>query len=146
MEEVGKGKIGSGGSHFDVLRMEIEGQQGYELAGPATFYQPGGPEMPTSFPHKNPETGELEEVTYWDAGEAAGLLHVSPDYLRERCRRKQWPHFLSVGHYFLKADHIHRIIELQTFDPDQPPGPKVGPRRLGVVLDQSDLAELEDVQ
>ena len=98
--------------------------------------------------HKNEDTGELEEVTYWDATEASAHLRVSPDYLRERCRRHEWPHLLSRSHYFLNADHIQRIIELQTFDPDviQQQAPKEGQRILGVVLDQEDLADLEDVQ
>lgn len=104
--------------------------------------------MPTSFPHRDDRTGELKEVKYWDAKEAARLLRVSPDYLRERCRRLEWPHLLSVGHYFLNADHIARVTELRTrsIDTIQALDPKARQASLGLVMNEDDLADLESVQ
>lgn len=100
--------------------------------------------MSTFFMHKNAETGALEEVEYWDSAESAGLLRVSVKYLRKMCRTKQWPHLNSSGHYFLNADHIEWINDWRTVEPDTPGPPKV--TRLGVVLNQEELAELEQVQ
>jgi hypothetical protein len=90
----------------------------------------------------DPATGELVDVTYYYASEAAPRLHVSVRTLERRCQEGKWPHLKVVGTYYFSAEHLARIVEIQTVDPDRLGPP---PRRLGVVLDDDDLDGLGGV-
>lgn len=94
--------------------------------------------MPTLFPHKDPATGELTDVTYYSAGEVAARIHVSSRTVWRQCAAARWPHIRVAGRYYLNADHIERVIELMTVDPDQIPTWEPN-RALGVVVDGDDI-------
>jgi hypothetical protein len=89
----------------------------------------------------DPDTGELVEITYYFAAEAAPKLHVSVRTLERRCQERKWPHLKVAGRYYFSAAHVSAIVALLTVDPTDPP-----PRRLGVVLDDDDLDGLGGVR
>jgi excisionase family DNA binding protein len=93
--------------------------------------------MPISFPHIGPD-GEPVSVVYYSVDESAPRLHVGRMTLRDKCRRNEWPHLRVGGRYFLSDEHLARIIEMHTVNPDIPdPSLFDPPRRpgpIGIVL------------
>jgi len=56
--------------------------------------------------------------------------------LREKCRRNLWPHLRVGGRYFLSDEHLARIVEMHTVNPDIPNPETLAPKRpLGIVAD-----------
>lgn len=107
--------------------------------------------MPTHFPTMDNDTGELVDVTYYYASEAATRLHVTVRTLQRRCQQGRWPHLKVSGTYYFSAAHIAAIVRIQTLDVHQVNGHTTGaqppsPPRLGVVMDNDELDGLGGVR
>ena len=98
--------------------------------------------MPETFPHRNDETGELIDVTYYTPAEIAKMLHISRRQVWANCASGRWPHLRMQRRYFLNAEQVNRVIEILTHDPDELPEWEP-PRSLGVVINPD---EIEGVQ
>jgi hypothetical protein len=100
--------------------------------------------MPIFFPSLGKD-GKPDNVRYWSVDEAAPKLHVGRMTLREKCRRNQWPHLRVTGRYFLSDEHLARIVEMNTVNPDLPGPddfpPPPGSRPRLVIDDDPDEAE-----
>lgn len=94
--------------------------------------------MPISFPHRDPSTGQLIDVEYFTPDEVAHMIHVARDTVRRNCAMDRWPHLRVQRRYFMNAEHIARVVEIMTHDPDQIPLWE-GPPRLGVAVDLDDV-------
>lgn len=95
--------------------------------------------MPINLPHRDPDTGELRDMPHFDIDEVAAMLHVSPTHVRRRSTGTgQWPHLRLAHRVWFSAEHVERIIELSTIDPDRiPEGEDIA--RLGTLLSDTDL-------
>lgn len=93
--------------------------------------------MPSYFQRRDPETGEVVDVPYYDVPEAAALLKVSQATVRRRCRDHDWPHE-HLGRIWFRQEHIERIHELSTVDPDRL-AEGDAPARLGVVAADAEM-------
>jgi hypothetical protein len=95
--------------------------------------------MPDLYLRRDPDTGESIQVPYYDVDETAELLHVAAATVRRKARRSEWPHENPTGRRpIFTLDHIERIHELSTVDPDAiPEGSR--PTRLGTPVDDEDL-------
>lgn len=92
--------------------------------------------MPIFFPSKAAD-GTPINTRYYSVDEAAPKLHVGRMTLREKCRRNLWPHLRVGGRYFLSDDHLARIVEMHTVNPDIPdPDLFSRPGPLGLVADE----------
>lgn len=96
--------------------------------------------MPENFPRRDPDTGDLVDVPHFDVAELATRLHVSMSHVRRMCATPYpaWPHRRIASHLWFDPEHVERIMELSTVDPDAIPDGS-GPARLGTPLSDDDL-------
>jgi hypothetical protein len=95
--------------------------------------------MPVDFPRLDADTGELVQVKHYTVDEVAAMLHASSNTVRRHCYDDSWPHVRIARHTYMTAEHVERIMELHTVDPDELPEL---PTRLGIVTDPSELEGL----
>lgn len=95
--------------------------------------------MPDLFTRRDPDTGEPIQVPYYDAAEVGPMIGASESHVRRMAKAKKWPHENPTGRRpIFTLDHVERIHELSTVDPDAiPEGSR--PARLGTPLSDADL-------
>jgi tRNA-dihydrouridine synthase len=95
--------------------------------------------MPDLFVRRDPATGEAIQVPYYDAAEVAPMVGVSESHVRRKAKAGEWPHENPSGRRpIFTLDHVERIHELSTVDPDAIPDGS-GPARLGTPMSDTDL-------
>jgi hypothetical protein len=88
---------------------------------------------------RDPDNGdELVEVDLFSATEIAEMLHVSVEYVRKQVRAGLWPAFRFARRLWFHPQHLERIYEVQTHDPDTLPG---WSGTLGQIVDDDDEPE-----
>jgi hypothetical protein len=95
--------------------------------------------MPTPFPTYDPATKSLAPVDYYDTAEIAAHLHVSVTTVRRNVREGQWPALRMATRLYMSAEHLARVVELCTTDPDRIPDQSEAPPVLGTPVDDADL-------
>jgi hypothetical protein len=95
-------------------------------------------------PTRRTPDGELEPVTYYDAREVAARLGYAPKTIRVHTTgvKGDWPHIKLVRSPYLSDEHIARVVELLTHDPDRiSEGDR--PARLGIGCTTNDLEDID---
>jgi hypothetical protein len=90
--------------------------------------------------------GELAEVTYYDAEEVGRKLGgLTPRTVQRHTTGKfgDWPHIKVWRSPYLSDEHIARVVELLTHNPDAiPEGDR--PARLGIALTTNQLEDIAE--
>lgn len=100
--------------------------------------------MTVDFPRRDADTNQLVMVTHYTVDELADMLHVSRASVHRKCQTGAWPHLDVLHTRYFAPEHVERIVELLTVDPDALPEYGVtDPPRLGVVSDPVDDEPLQ---
>lgn len=99
--------------------------------------------MPDLFTRRDPATGEAVQIPYYTAAEVGPMVGASESHVRKMAREGRWPHENPTGRRpIFTLDHVERIHELSTVDPDAIPGANGYVPRLGTPLSDTDLESL----
>jgi hypothetical protein len=77
--------------------------------------------MPKNFPGPPDDKGDPTAIKYWTVSEAAPILNVSRQRLREMCATQKWPCLPWFGKYYVSAADMARIVEMRIVDVDAIP-------------------------
>jgi hypothetical protein len=106
----------------------------------------GGPELSIRIPTRTPD-GDLVEVEYFDAEEVAQQLGgIKPRTVQRHTTGTigDWPHIKLRRSPYLSAEHLARVVELLTHDPDRIPDQADRPPRLGVACTTDQLEDIAE--
>jgi hypothetical protein len=95
--------------------------------------------MPTPFPTLDPDTHALRMVDYFDTAEIVDMLPVSVTTVRRMVKAGRWPATHMAGRIYMSPEHLARVVELCTTDPDAIPDQSEQPTRLGTPVSDADL-------
>lgn len=100
--------------------------------------------MSIHLPTRQTDDGPLEDVEYFDATEVAARIGMTPQTVRRHTTGVigDWPYLKLARSPYMTEEHIARVIELLTHDPDQiSEGDR--PARLGIPCSDRDLEDID---